>query len=132
MGGAPHVVVATPGRLQDMMNISLLSIKNVRYVVLDEADRMLEMGFEKDIAKILAQVPAERQTLLFTATWPRAVQRIAAKYLRTGAKHVRVGGDGKDEHELVANVAISQEFLLVAEGNKTKELFRIWDTLPKT
>ena len=63
-----HVVVATPGRLNDFLESSAVSLGTGRYLVLDEADRMLDMGFEPQIRKIVAHLPTERQTLMFTAT----------------------------------------------------------------
>ncbi len=71
------VLVATPGRLLDLMGQRLVSLAGVEILVLDEADRMLDMGFLPDIRRILAQVPAQRQTLLFAATMPDAIRKLA-------------------------------------------------------
>src|SRR5690606_2569187 len=75
------VVIATPGRLQDLMNQGIINLKNVEYLVLDEADQMLDMGFIKDVLKIIAKVPKERQTMLFSATMPKAIESLANEIL---------------------------------------------------
>lgn len=123
----PQVLIATPGRLQDLMEMGVVSLKKVQYVVLDEADRMLDMGFEPEIKKILDTTPASRQTLLFSATWPKAVQRIATNYLK--AEHVRVNV-GQTE-ELAANKAVSQEFFAIGDDEKEVKLWRIIADLPE-
>ncbi len=78
----PHVVVATPGRLLDHCNRRAIRLDGVRIAVLDEADRMLDMGFAPDVERILKQVPQQRQTLLFSATVPEWVRRLAQRYMR--------------------------------------------------
>jgi ATP-dependent RNA helicase RhlE len=75
------VLVATPGRLLDLMGQRLISLNGVEVLVLDEADRMLDMGFMPDVRRILAQVPAQRQTLLFSATMPDAIRKLAGDVL---------------------------------------------------
>ena len=77
----PQVIVATPGRLMDHMERKSISFDHVKVVILDEADEMLNMGFVDDINKILTAVPEERQTLLFSATMPKAIQELAETYL---------------------------------------------------
>lgn len=76
-----EIVIATPGRLIDMLEIGKTNLKRVTYLVLDEADRMLDMGFEPQIRKIVDQIRPDRQTLMWSATWPKEVQRLAADYL---------------------------------------------------
>ncbi|WP_370589848.1 DEAD/DEAH box helicase [Rufibacter sp. LB8] len=76
------IVVATPGRLLDLMNQGLLSLKHIETFILDEADRMLDMGFIHDVRKVIAQIPANRQTLLFSATMPQEIQKLSASILR--------------------------------------------------
>jgi ATP-dependent RNA helicase DeaD len=88
-----QVVVGTPGRLLDHLARGTLLLDMVRTVVLDEADEMLDMGFVEDIERILAVLPAEHQTALFSATIPERVQRLAAQYLRA-AKRVSVEAGG--------------------------------------
>ncbi|HXA27862.1 MAG TPA: DEAD/DEAH box helicase [Candidatus Angelobacter sp.] len=77
----PHIVVATPGRLLDHIGRRSLRLDGVRIAVLDEADRMLDMGFAPDVERILRQVPQQRQTLLFSATVPDWVRRLAQRYM---------------------------------------------------
>ena len=76
-----HVVVATPGRLIDLMERGAVSLAKVKTLVLDEADEMLNMGFQEDIETILGGVPEDHRTMLFSATMPKAIAEIAKKYL---------------------------------------------------
>ena len=78
----PQVIVATPGRLMDHMRRKTIRLQQVSMLVLDEADEMLNMGFIDDIETILKEVPADRQTLLFSATMPRPIQELAKRYLK--------------------------------------------------
>jgi ATP-dependent RNA helicase DeaD len=80
--GHPQVVVATPGRLLDHCNRHTISLSGVRIAVLDEADRMLDMGFAPDVERILKLCPGDRQTLLFSATVPDWVTRLSARHMR--------------------------------------------------
>jgi ATP-dependent RNA helicase RhlE len=80
------VLVATPGRLLDLVNSNALRLTKVEVFVLDEADRMLDMGFIHDIRRIVAKMPAQRQTLLFSATMPQAIAELAGQMLRNPAK----------------------------------------------
>ena len=80
------VLVATPGRLLDLVQSNALRLGDVECLVLDEADRMLDMGFIHDIRKIVAKLPAKRQTLMFSATMPRAIAELAAHMLHDPAK----------------------------------------------
>lgn len=114
-GGAPKIpqikeldrgtdiVVATPGRLNDILEMRRISLNQVSYLVLDEADRMLDMGFEPQIRKIVKEVPTRRQTLMYTATWPKEVRKIAADLL-VNPVQVNIG----NVDELVANKSITQ------------------------
>lgn len=70
-------VIACPGRLIDFLESNTTNLRRVTYLVLDEADRMLDMGFEPQIRKIISQIRPDRQTLMFSATWPREVQQLA-------------------------------------------------------
>ena len=76
------IVVATPGRLLDLMNQGFVDLRSVEVFVLDEADRMLDMGFIHDIRKIVAKIPQKRQTLFFSATMPSDIRQLAASILR--------------------------------------------------
>ncbi len=78
----PSIIVATPGRLIDLMKRGKVRLDNIQYLVLDEADEMLDMGFQEDIETILAATPTERRTMLFSATMPREVETIASQYMR--------------------------------------------------
>ncbi len=80
-----HIVVATPGRLLDLMKRGAISLRSVKFLVLDEADRMFDMGFIDDVERIIGQTPANRQTLLFSATMPVSVRHLVQKYLRSPA-----------------------------------------------
>ena len=80
--GGADILVATPGRLLDLMEKRAVALDGVRTLALDEADRMLDLGFSEEMGRILALLPRERQTLLFAATWDPLVQRLAEAYLR--------------------------------------------------
>lgn len=80
------ILVATPGRLLDLMNQRFVHLDHLKFLVLDEADRMLDMGFVNDVKKILAKVPAKRQTLFFSATMPKEIQQLADTILNKPEK----------------------------------------------
>jgi ATP-dependent RNA helicase RhlE len=82
-----HVIVATPGRLEDLLQRGAFSLKHIRLLVLDEADRMLDMGFRPVVDRIVAQVPADRQTVFFSATLDGEAGRIAEAYTTDPARH---------------------------------------------
>ncbi|MFA7105516.1 MAG: DEAD/DEAH box helicase, partial [Dysgonamonadaceae bacterium] len=77
-----HIIVATPGRLIDLINRKTVSLENVHTVVLDEADEMLNMGFTESIDEILSKVPSDRSMLLFSATMPNEISKITKKYMK--------------------------------------------------
>ena len=83
-----HIVVATPGRLEDLLQRGDLTLKHIRVLVLDEADRMLDMGFKPAVDRIVAKCPSERQTLFFSATLEGAAGQVAKAYTREAVKHV--------------------------------------------
>ncbi len=89
-----HIIIATPGRLMDHMERGTLRLDRLRVVVLDEADQMLDIGFAPDIEYILRHTPRSRQTLLFSATMPGPIRRLANRYLQ-GPSWIRVGGDAE-------------------------------------
>ena len=100
-----HVVVATPGRLNDLVQRRLVSLDSVRILVLDEADRMLDMGFQPQVDRIVRRLPAKRQTMLFSATLDGAVGQLAQRYTsnpsRFEAELPSRHADGAVEHEFV-------------------------------
>jgi ATP-dependent RNA helicase DeaD len=79
----PQVIIGTPGRVMDLIRRKILKLSGIRWVVLDEADEMLNMGFSEDLDSILAETPKERQTLLFSATMPKGIAEIAGKYMNS-------------------------------------------------
>ncbi len=85
-----HIVVATPGRLEDLLGRGDLTLEHVRILVLDEADRMLDMGFRPPVDRVVAQCPRERQTLFFSATLDGEAGRIAKQYTRDARRHEHV------------------------------------------
>ena len=115
-----NVVVGTPGRVIDLLNRRILSLSEIKIVVLDEADEMLDMGFIEDMETILKTTPGERQTLLFSATIPQAIMNIAKRYMRSPEK-IRV--NAKD----VVIPEIRQIFYEVGEENKINALSRLLD-----
>jgi ATP-dependent RNA helicase RhlE len=99
------VLVATPGRLEDLIGRGVVSLKRVRLLVLDEADRMLDMGFRPAVDRIVALTPAERQTLFFSATLEGAAGQVAASYTREARSHTHSEPDQAEpniEHRFVA------------------------------
>lgn len=104
-----QIVVGTPGRLLDHLGRGTLDLSRLRFLVLDEADRMLDMGFIDDIQKIIDHTPGERQTLLFSATMPDEIKRLAVKYM-TDPSHVRTSTHVKEE--------LLPQFFYVVPGRK--------------
>lgn len=117
------VIVATPGRLIDLMERGVADLSHVRTVVLDEADEMLNMGFTESIETILGSVPEERHLLLFSATMPREVAKIASSYL-SNPKEIVVGN--KNE----GNANIKHVYYMVSARHKYLALKRIADYYP--
>lgn len=119
-----HIIVATPGRLIDLLERGTVSLATVRNVVLDEADEMLNMGFSESLNAILADVPKDRNTLLFSATMSREIERIAANYLHN-AREIVIG----KKNEGTANVR--HVAYLVHAKDKYETLKRIVDFYPQ-
>lgn len=116
-----QVIVATPGRLNDFLQAGQLRLGTCGFLVLDEADRMLDLGFEPQIRSIIEKFPPVRQTLLYTATWPKELRSLASDFL-TKPIHVHVGSGDK----LAANKDIEQVAILVQnEQAKMDELRNI-------
>ena len=100
-----HVIVGTPGRVIDHLRRRTLSLGEVRFVVLDEADEMLDIGFAKDIDAILRQAPRDRQTALFSATMPMSISRLVWKYMRDSERvDVTPQGQGQQPVETVRQI----------------------------
>ncbi|CAA0820933.1 DEAD-box ATP-dependent RNA helicase 30 [Striga hermonthica] len=114
-----EIVIATPGRLIDMLEAQHTNLKRVTYLVLDEADRMLDMGFEPQIRKIISQIRPDRQTLYWSATWPREVEKLARQFLRNPYK-VIIGSP-----ELKANQSIHQVVEVMTDLEKYRRLIRL-------
>ena len=117
LSGRPAILVATPGRLLDLLSDRALSLAEVEYVVLDEADRMLDMGFIHDVRRILKTLPTRRQTLLFSATMPREIESLAAQFLD---RPERVAA----EPVLSSSAPINQTVHFVEKQQKTDLLIR--------
>uniref|UniRef100_A0A915DYV6 RNA helicase n=1 Tax=Ditylenchus dipsaci TaxID=166011 RepID=A0A915DYV6_9BILA len=113
------ICVATPGRLLDFIQDGTTNMNRVSYLVLDEADRMLDMGFEPQIRKIVSQVRPDRQTLMFSATWPREVRNLASDFQKD-AVYLNVGS-----LELSANHNIRQVIEVIEERSKKGRLIEI-------
>ena len=119
-----QVIVATPGRLVDLMERKVANLSTVENVVLDEADEMLNMGFSESIDTILAGVPAERNTLLFSATMSKEIERISKNYLHD-AKEIVVGSRNEGaEH-------VNHIYYMVSARDKYNALKRVADYYPE-
>ncbi|KAH8848229.1 ATP-dependent RNA helicase dbp2, variant 2 [Pyricularia oryzae] len=113
-----EVCIATPGRLIDMLESGKTNLRRVTYLVLDEADRMLDMGFEPQIRKIIGQIRPDRQTLMWSATWPKEVRNMAADFLQDFIQ-VNIGS-----LDLSANHRITQIVEVVSESEKRDRMIR--------
>ena len=131
----PKIIVATPGRLNDHLQRDNVNIKKVRIVVMDEADRMLDMGFAPQIAEIFKHVPKERQTLLFSATLPKNIMKLVGQYMnnpervsagevekpvsRIVQKHLEMNGSEKKD-KLISELKNRQGLVLVFARTKMR------------
>jgi len=118
-----QIVVGTPGRVIDLINRKSLKLQDIEFVVLDEADEMLNMGFKDDLDTILAETPKEKQTLLFSATMPKEVMRISKNYMQS-PKTIEVAS----RNEGAAN--IEHHYYMVNARDRYKALRRICDVNP--
>lgn len=118
------IVVATPGRLIDLMNRGEAVLSQVRYVILDEADEMLSMGFQDDLNSILEGVPADHRTLLFSATMSKEIERIAQKYLHD-AHQIQVGSRNEGSEN------VNHIYYMVRAKDKYAALKRVVDYYPR-
>jgi ATP-dependent RNA helicase DeaD len=119
-----HIVVATPGRLLDMIDRKAVNLSEVKYVVLDEADEMLNMGFKEDLDKILSFTPETKKTWLFSATMPSAVRSIMKNYMEN-PEELTMGEQNK------GNVNIEHFYCVIHERDKYLALKRILDFNPE-
>ena len=118
------IIVATPGRLMDLMKRGVADLSKVQYIVLDEADEMLSMGFQEDLDSILEGIPSQHRTLLFSATMSQEIERIAQNYL-TDAKQIQVGS----RNEGAENV--NHIYYMVHARDKYLALKRVVDYYPR-
>lgn len=118
-----HIIVATPGRLIDLINRRTVDLENVKYVVLDEADEMLNMGFTESIDEILSKVPDTRSMLLFSATMPNEISKITRKYMHE-PKEITIGR--KNE----GSINVKHVYYMVHAKDKYLALKRIADFYP--
>jgi len=116
------IVVATPGRLEDLIGDGICSLDEVSYLVLDEADRMLDLGFEPHIRTIAGSIRADRQTLMFSATWPSSIRKLASEFLCNPAR-VTIGSE-----DLAASHTVKQVVEVVDPASRD----RLLDSLLKT
>ncbi|HCP15565.1 MAG TPA: RNA helicase, partial [Peptococcaceae bacterium] len=115
-----HIVIGTPGRVLDHLDRRTIDLSHVQTFVIDEADEMLDMGFIDDISSILDQAPADKQTLLFSATMPDPIRRLAKKYLKD-PESISVN------RETVTVPQVSQVYYEVTQSSKIDTLCRILD-----
>ncbi|MDX1604200.1 MAG: DEAD/DEAH box helicase, partial [Salinimicrobium sediminis] len=118
-----QIIVATPGRMQDMVNRRLVDISAIQYCILDEADEMLNMGFYEDITEILSHTPKEKSTWLFSATMPKEVSTIAKKFMRTPVE-ITVGTKN------MGTSNVSHEYYVVNARDRYAALKRLSDANP--
>jgi len=118
-----HIIVATPGRLIDLLSRKVVNLTTIKYVILDEADEMLNMGFKEDIDEILSTTPAEKNVWLFSATMPKEVREISKKYMNN-PQELTMG------ERNVGNENIDHQYILVDERDKYLALKRFVDYTP--
>ena len=116
-----NIVVGTPGRVLDHIKRGTLKLDKIKFLVLDEADEMLNMGFIDDLEDIIKQLPSERQTLLFSATMPEQIKKLAKRYMKADAKHIAI----KKTSMTVSK--ISQSFYEVSHKTRFEALCRVLD-----
>ena len=118
-----QIIVATPGRMQDMIRRNFVDITNINYCVLDEADEMLNMGFYEDITAILSHTPQEKSTWLFSATMPNEVAKIARKFMR---KPIEITVGTRNQ----ATNTVQHEYYVVSGRHRYQALKRLADANP--
>ncbi|XP_043251393.1 probable ATP-dependent RNA helicase DDX43 [Colletes gigas] len=121
-----EIVIATPGRLNDLVEANILNVSSVTYLVLDEADRMLDMGFEPQIRKTLLDVRPDRQTVMTSATWPQGVRRLAQSYMKNPIQ-IFVGS-----LDLATVHTVAQKIYLIDEEEKTDMMYQFFREMTPT
>ncbi|HEX2947545.1 MAG TPA: DEAD/DEAH box helicase [Clostridia bacterium] len=116
----PQIIIGTPGRVMDHMRRHTLKLANLKIMVLDEADEMLNMGFRDDIDTILGEIPEERQTVLFSATMPKEIMDLTNKYQKAPI-HIKIS------HKELTVPGIEQYYLIVGNSAKPEILSRLID-----
>ncbi len=114
----PEIIVATPGRLLDFLDQKLVDLSKVRCLVLDEADRLMDLGFMPQVRKIVARLPKDRQTVMFSATFDQRIEQLAHEYLRSP---VRV----EVKKERLEPISIDQQFHQIQEDQKDALLLKL-------
>ncbi|CAK72029.1 unnamed protein product (macronuclear) [Paramecium tetraurelia] len=123
----PTILVACPGRLKDFLDDGIVNLSKVTYLVIDEADRLLDMGFEDDVREIVSQIRQDRQTVFFSATWPKAVRNLSFDFCAENPVYVQVG-----RSNLTINKNIDQEIICLYNNEKLQTLLDILDQLKIT
>lgn len=121
-----EIVIATPGRLNNLVEANILNVAAVTYLVLDEADRMLDMGFEPQIRKVLLDIRPDRQTVMTSATWPQGVRRLAQSYMKNPIQ-IFVGS-----LDLATVHTVAQKIYLVDENEKTTMMYQFFREMTPT
>jgi len=116
------IVVGTPGRIQDLKRRKVLNLEHIQYLVLDEADEMLNMGFIEDIENILEGTPENKQTALFSATMPSDIKKIASFYMQEDYQHIQI------KSKTMTASTVSQYYFEATPKNKFEVLCRILDS----
>jgi len=120
----PQILIATPGRLLDHIERKSVNLGSLQYLVLDEADEMLNMGFKEDIDRILKKAPKERNTWLFSATMPAGIRRIVERFMKDEVEEVKVSTGNE------TNKNISHEYIVINNREKQTTICRIIDADP--
>jgi ATP-dependent RNA helicase DeaD len=120
----PQILVATPGRLIDLIDRKKVNLSSIQYLILDEADEMLNMGFQEDIERILQETPENRRTLLFSATMPKEIANIARKYMKNSVE-IAIGRKNSGSEN------VQHIFYMVQAKNRYAALKRIVDINPE-
>merc|ERR1711964_633692 len=118
-------LIATPGRLLDFLEHRVVDLAACSYVILDEADRMLDMGFEPQIRAVLSQVRPDRQMLMYSATWPKEVESLAKQFLKPTRFLIKVGDENK------ACERVTQEIRVLKRFEKPQQLMTILSQRPQ-